>query len=190
MYHIIQTTHLCLNKGNLSLKHQFQNIQKLFGQDLKTGSCQGKLWAWPLNKKMCLLAKEFKILAWLPYLGQWYSISFPQTFQNDYTRSRNVVVEGIPVWNGEMLQAPDTTPKVTWIQTIAEITNQTCNLDKNYSSFFSLEIFRPSFSWHIENFLGFFLLWRISLSNRKNCSMFFLPTSFFCWFGGGVFIWF
>lgn len=43
MYHIIQTTHLSLNKGNLSLKHQFQNIQKLFGLDLKTGGCQGKL---------------------------------------------------------------------------------------------------------------------------------------------------
>lgn len=43
MYHIIQTTHLGLNKGILSLIHWFQNIQKLFGQDLKTGGCQGKL---------------------------------------------------------------------------------------------------------------------------------------------------
>lgn len=57
----------CLNKGHLSLIHQFQNRQKLFGQDLKTEGCQGKLWAWPLNWKMCLLAKEFQILAWLAY---------------------------------------------------------------------------------------------------------------------------
>lgn len=79
------------------------------------------------------------------------------------------------------------------IQPVVEIPNQTHNLDKNYPSFFSLVIFRPSFSWHIdwENFLSF------SFSEGLVCQIeriiqcfFYLLLLSLVGFRGGIFIWF